>query len=81
MAQSVKHRLLISAQVMISLVVHEIEPRVGLCADSREAAWDSLSPSLYLSPAFSLFLSLSLKINKETFLKNSPGDQIRRNPR
>ena len=25
------------------LTVHEIEPHVGLCADSVEPAWDSLS--------------------------------------
>ena len=36
--------------------VREFEPRIGLCADSMEPAWDSLSgPCL---------LSLSLKINK-----------------
>ena len=35
------------------LTVHEIEPRVGLCANSAEPAWDSLSLSL------SLLLSLS----------------------
>ena len=26
------------------LTAHEIEPYVGLCADSKEPAWDSLSP-------------------------------------
>ena len=52
------------------LLVCEIEPRVGLCADSTEPAWVSLSPSLYaLLPracklSLSLSLSLSLKINK-----------------
>ena len=37
------------------LTVHEFEPHVGVCADSLESAWDSLS----------LFLpcSLCLKIN------------------
>ena len=34
------------------LTVRGIEPHVGLCADSMEPAWDSLS------------LSLSIKINK-----------------
>ena len=41
-------RLLISAQVMISLTVHEFKPHIGLCADSAEPAWVSLSPSLSL---------------------------------
>ena len=36
------------------LTVRGIEPRTGLCADSAESAWDSLSPSA-LPP---------LKINK-----------------
>ena len=36
------------------LMVHEFEPRVGLCADSVEPAWDGLS----------LPFDLSLKINK-----------------
>ena len=45
------------------LMVREIEPRVGLCVDSTEAAWNSLPLPLCSSPAhaFSL-LSLSLKI-------------------
>ena len=29
------------------LIVHEIKPQVGLCTDSVETAWDSLSPSLF----------------------------------
>ena len=49
-------QLLISAQVMISQV-HEFEPHVGLCADSVQPAWDSLSFSL--CPSFTLPLSLS----------------------
>ena len=28
------------------LTVHELEPHVGLCADSAESAWNSLSASL-----------------------------------
>ena len=39
------------------LMVREIEPRVGLCADSLEPAWDS--PSLSPSP-----LSLAFSQNK-----------------
>ena len=48
------------------LMVCEIEPRVRLCADSTEPAWDSLSPSLSV-PSWlvcACSLSLSLKINK-----------------
>ena len=32
------------------LTLHEIDPHIGLCADSVEPAWDSLSPSLSLCP-------------------------------
>ena len=39
------------------LVVCGIEPRVGLCADSAEPVWDSLSAP----PQPALSLSLSLK--------------------
>ena len=48
MAQKVKHPTpdLSSGR---DLEVREIEPRVGLCADSAVTAWDSLSPSLSLS--------------------------------
>ena len=38
-------QFLVSAQVMISWFC-EFEPHIGLCADSAESAWDSLSPSL-----------------------------------
>ena len=41
-----------------NLAVHEIEPRAGLCADSVEPAWDSLS--LSAPPLLMLALSLSL---------------------
>ena len=42
------------------LTVRKFEPRIGLCADSAEPVWDSLSPSLPAPP----LLVLSLKINK-----------------
>ena len=32
------------------LMVHGIEPHVGLCTDSMEPAWDSLCPCLSASP-------------------------------
>ena len=41
------------------LTVREFRPHIGLCADSAEPAWDSLSSNLSTSP-----LILSLKINK-----------------
>ena len=37
----------------------ELEPRVGLCADSAEPAWDSLSP-----PSASPLLARSLSLSK-----------------
>ena len=42
------------------LVVHGFKPHIGLCADSVEPAWDSLS----LPAPPPLVLSLALKINK-----------------
>ena len=51
------------------LTVREFKPRVGLCTDNAEPAWNSLSLSLSLS-APSLFV-LYLFQNKEIrFLKN-----------
>ena len=39
------------------LEVRGLEPHVGLCADSEEAAWDSVSLSLSAPPTCSLSLS------------------------
>ena len=57
--QSVKRQTLdfVSGQ---DLTVPEIEPRVGLCPDSVEPAWDSLSLSLSLSLPLSCLSTLSL---------------------
>ena len=58
--------------------IHGIEPHMGLCAESTEHAWDSVSPSLFpsaahmhvcvlahvLSLSLSLALALSLWQNK-----------------
>ena len=67
MAQSAKRLTPISAQAMISWV-REFEPRVRLCTDDAEPAWDSLPLSLPLScslaRSLALALSLSLHINK-----------------
>ena len=41
------------------LTVHEIEPRLGLCAGSADPAWDSLSLSVSLCPFPACALSLS----------------------
>ena len=53
------------------LMVCGIEPHVGLCSDSEEPAWDSLSLPLSLPLPCSLSLFCSLKINKllKTFNK------------
>ena len=45
------------------LTVWEFEPRIGLCADSAEPAWDSLSPSLSAPPPLTWCLS---QTNKQT---------------
>ena len=63
MAQSVKH-LILDFSSGRNLTVREFEPRFGLCADSMESAWDSLSPSLSAPSPLVLSLSLSFKINK-----------------
>ena len=47
------------AQLVKDLTVREFEPRVGLCTDSTEPAWDSVSLSLCPSPALSLSLFFS----------------------
>ena len=60
MAQSVKHPTL-GLSSGHDLTDHEFEPRVGLCTDSMEPAWDSASPSLCLPLSLSLSLSLSQK--------------------
>ena len=52
MAQSVK-RPTLDIDSGHDLTVYGTEPRVGLCADSMEAVWDSLSPS----PSAALCLS------------------------
>ena len=52
-------QLLISAQVMISMVCG-IKSCIGLCAYSVRPTWDSVSPSLSLTLALSLFLSKSI---------------------
>ena len=71
MAQSVEHPIL--GFGMISRF-RGFEPRVRLCADSAEPAWDSLSLSLCPSPAYAV--SLSLKINKLFFFNIGCSDLV-----
>ena len=61
MAESVKH-LTLDFGSRHGLMIRGIEPHVGLCADSVEPAWDSLSLSVSAPPLHAR--ALSLKINK-----------------
>ena len=47
------------------LTVREVKPHVGLCADNKEPAWDSLSLSLSAPTPVSLSLSLSLSLKNK----------------
>ena len=62
MAQSVKH-LILDFSSGHELMVHKFKPCIGLCADSTEPAWNSLS-SLSAPPPLMHTCSLPLKINK-----------------
>ena len=46
------------------LIVRGLEPRIRLCTDSAEPAWESLPLSLPLSLSAPPLLALSLEINK-----------------
>ena len=62
MAQLVKH-LTLDLGSGHDLRVHEFKPHIaGLCADSAESAWDSLSLPLSVFPPH--VRAYSLKINK-----------------
>ena len=62
MAQSVKH-LTLGFSLAHGLTFHGFGPRIWLCADSAEPAWDSLSPSHLLMHL------CSLSQNKQTYKK------------
>ena len=66
--QSVK-RLTLDFSSGPDLMVRELEPHIGLCTDSVEAAWDSLSPSLSVPPPLMLPLSFKIKIVKKKIAK------------
>ena len=55
-AQSLKH-LTLDFGSGHDLTVRGMDPRVGLCADGTQPAWDSLSPSLSAPPLLALSLS------------------------
>ena len=57
-AQSIEH-LTLDFSSGHDLMGREFEPRIGLCADHTEPAWDSFSPSLSASLLLMLTLSLS----------------------
>ena len=61
MAQTVK-RLTLGFGSGLDLMACGFEPRIRLCADNVEPAWDFVSLSLSASPLLSI--SLSLKMNK-----------------
>ena len=65
MTQEVKHPTL-DLSSGPDLTVHEFEPRVRLCADGLEPAWDSVSPSLSSPPWFMHTCSYFLSQNKQT---------------
>ena len=69
MAQSMVGCLTLDFGSGHELTVCEIKPRVGLCTDSAEPAWNSLSPSLSapLQLTHSLFLTLSLSKKIQVF--------------
>ena len=62
MAQSVKH-LALDFGSGHDLMVHESEPHNGLCNDSVEPAWDSVSLSLSLSLSLPLLYSYALSLS------------------
>ena len=60
MAQSVEHPT-VNFGSGHDVTIHEIEPRIGLCADGAGPAWDSLSPPPSLSAPSHLSLPLEIK--------------------
>ena len=63
MARSVK-RPTLDFSSSHDLMVCELEPRIGLCADGVEPAWGSPSPLSLPLPACELCLSLPLNLKK-----------------
>ena len=46
------------------LMVHEIKPRIGICADSTEPAWDSHFLSLSAPPPSNTYIHTYIKLKK-----------------
>ena len=63
MAQSVKH-LTLDFGSGHDLIVCGFEPRVGLYADCKKPAWDSLSPSLSVSLSKIIFFNIYIMTQK-----------------
>ena len=64
MAQSTEH-LTLDFGSGHDLTVHGIEPRTGLCGDSVEPAWDSLSPLSLTIPMLVHYLSKKSPLSKK----------------
>ena len=62
-AQLAKH-LILDFDSGHDLTVHKFKPCIGLCSDSMEPAWDSLSPTLSVPPLLVLSLSFPKERNK-----------------
>ena len=75
MAQSVKHPTF-DFDSGHDLMVHEMEPCVGLCADSSEPAWDFLSPPPSAPPSLS-FSNKKTKQNKNQVQDRLPNGILR----
>ena len=73
MAQSVKH-LTLDFGSGHDLTVRDIEPHVGLCADLKEPAWDSLSLFLCPSPAHTVFVETNKQKKFKKKKKKIPAD-------
>ena len=69
MTQSVKHPTLHIGSDH-DLMVHEFEPHVGLCADSAEPTWDSLSLPLHACvPPLSFSQNINIFLNTVSSFK------------
>ena len=70
MVHSVKH-LIPDFGSDHDLTIHEFKPSIGLCADSAEPAWDSVTLSLPLSHLLSLSQNKPKNKQKITSISNN----------